>query len=377
MADKKKQEAIVPIFQQAVGDSETLSTTYRLTLDQLKNRIRTAQIKAAISVNRELIALYWDIGKLIAERQQTEGWGRSTVERLAADLKHEFEGVSGFSTQNLWYMRGFYLAWTRDVKELQQPVGDLDGENLPQPVAEIPWGHNIQLVTKIKDPAERIWYAQKTLENGWSRNVLVHQIESDLYRRQGGAISNFHATLPAPQSDLAHQLLKDPYTFDFLTLAEAVQERDLEQGLIDHIQKFLLELGMGFAFVGRQYHLDVGGEDFYLDLLFYHLQLRCYVVIDLKVEKFKPEFAGKMNFYLAAVDDLIRHPNDQPSIGLIICKERNRVIVEYSLRDTRKPMGVAEYVLTQRLPTNLSEKLPAVTDLAATINAEAIVTRDR
>lgn len=230
---------------------------------------------------------------------------------------------------------------------------------LPHPIAHIPWGHNIALVSKVKDPAERLWYAQKTIEQGWSRNVLTHQIESGLYQRQGSAISNFHATLPTPQSDLAQQLLKDPYTFDFLTLGDAVQERGLEQGLIDHIQNFLLELGMGFAFVGRQYHLDVGGEDFYLDLLFYHLHLRCYIVIDLKVEKFKPEFAGKMNFYLAAMDDLLRHGDDQPSIGLIICKEKNRVIVEYSLRDIRKPLAVSEYVLTHQLPTTLANSLPS------------------
>ena len=246
-------------------------------------------------------------------------------------------------------MRSFYLAWSS--ANLAQAARDLQGasnlaqaarENeIPDTLARIPWFHNVVLIEKLKESAERLWYAQKTIENGWSRNVLVHQIESNLYRRQGGAISNFRATLPAPQSDLAHQLLKDPYTFDFLTLGESVQERDLEQGLIDHIQKFLLELGMGFAFVGRQYHLEVGGEDFYLDLLFYHLHLRCYVVIDLKVQKFEPEFAGKMSFYLAAADDLLRHGDDQPSIGLIICKEKNQVIVEYSLRGASKPMGVA------------------------------------
>lgn len=227
-------------------------------------------------------------------------------------------------------------------------------------MAEIPWGHNVTLFEKLKHPDERLWYAKKTIENGWSRNVLIHQIESDLYQRQGSAVSNFDSTLPAPQSDLARQLLKDPYTFDFLQLGEAVQERGLEQGLIDHIQRFLLELGIGFAFVGRQYHLDVGGDDFYIDLLFYHLHLRCYVVIELKMEKFKPEFAGKMNFYLAVVDDLLRHSDDQPSIGLILCKEKNQVVAEYSLRDGGKPIGVAEYVLTTELPKALESKLPSV-----------------
>lgn len=346
---------------------EKLPSDYTVLLIQLRDRIRSAQIRAAVSVNRELVALYWDIGRMIADRQQAEGWGKSIVDRLATDLQQELAGVRGFSPQNLWYMRGFYLAWTRDVQDLQQAVGDLDGEHLPRAIAEIPWGHNIQLITKLKNPAERLWYAQETIENGWSRAVLIHQIESDLYRRQGAAISNFHATLPAPQSDLAHQLLKDPYTLDFLMLSEDAQERELEQALIDRIQKFLLELGMGFAFLGRQYHLEVGGEDYYLDLLFYHTRLHCYVVIDLKVEKFKPEFAGKMQFYLSAVDDQIRHTNDQPTIGLIICKERNRVIAEYALRDMRKPIGVSEYVLTQQLPAELNESLPAVVDVAATI----------
>ncbi|MCL4852483.1 MAG: DUF1016 family protein [Bryobacteraceae bacterium] len=356
-----------PIVQQPVGQAESLPSDYALVLVQLRDRIRTAQTSATVAVNRELVALYWDIGQMIADRQRAEGWGKSIVHRLAADLRQEFAGETGFSSQNLWYMRGFFLAWTRDVQDLQQLVGDFDGEHLPPVIAAIPWGHNIQLITKLKNPVERLWYAQKTIENGWSRAVLVHQIESDLYRRQGAAISNFRATLPAPQSDLAHQLLKDPYTLDFLMLSEDAQERDLEQALINRIQKFLLELGMGFAFLGRQYHLEVGGEDYYVDLLFYHTRLHCYVVIDLKVEKFKPEFAGKMQFYLSAVDDLIRHPDDQPSIGLIICKERNRVIAEYALRDMRKPIGVSEYVLTQQLPAELSEALPAVVDVSATI----------
>jgi len=340
---------------------------YGNLLIDVKRRINDAQIKAAISVNRELVGLHWDIGRLIAERQQVEGWGKSTVDRLSADLRSEFPNAQGFSAQNLWFMRGFFLAWTRDVQILQQPVGELDGEHLPQVVSVIPWGHNIQLLTKLKDPAERLWYARQTIEHGWSRNILIHQIESDLYHRQGGAISNFHATLPAPQSDLAHQLLKDPYVFDFLSLTGEAQERELEQSLIDQVEKMLLEFGHGFALMGRQYHLKVGSDDFYLDLLFYHHQLRCLVVVDLKVEKFKPEFAGKMQFYLSAVDDLVRHPDDLPSIGLIICKERDRVIVEYALRDARKPIGVAEYVWSQVLPEQIQRELPLSAELEARI----------
>lgn len=273
-------------------------------------------------------------------------------------------------------MRSFYGAWAeldlaqaaREMKQganLAQAAREFHQTEMPQVVAQIPWFHNVVLIEKLKAPDERLWYAQKTVEYGWSRNVLVHQIESGLYRRQGAAVSNFHATLPAPQSDLAHQLLKDPYAFDFLMLTGDAQERELERGLVEHIQKFLLELGMGFAFVGRQHHLEVGGEDFYLDLLFYHLQLRRYVVIDLKAEKFKPEFAGKMNFYLAVVDDLRRHPDDQPSIGLIICKEKNRVIVEYALRGTGTPIGVSEYVITENLPDSFKGTLPSAEQIEA------------
>ncbi len=338
---------------------------YPALLDDLKRRIRAAQVKAALSVNRELIALYWHIGKSIVERQKAEGWGKTVVERLATDLQREFPGVGGFSPQNIWYMRAFYLAWTDDLQNLQQLVGDFDGKSLPQPVAGIPWGHNIQLITKLKAPIPRLWYARQTLEHGWSRAVLVHQIESDLFKRQGKAVTNFPATLPPPQSDLAQQVLKDPYNFDFLTLAADGRERDLEQGLLAHLRKFLLELGAGFAFVGQQHHLEVGGDDFYVDLLFYHLRLRCFVVIDLKMEAFKPEFAGKMNFYLSAVDDLLRHKDDRPSIGLILCKGKNRVVVEYALRDTRKPIGVSAYRLTERLPERLKGSLPTVEELEA------------
>lgn len=334
--------------------SEPEAAAYGHLLDDIKARIRTAQVRAALSVNREMVLLYWSIGREILDRQEQEGWGAKIIDRLADDLRLAFPEMTGFSARNLKYMRAFAAAYP-------------DEAIVQQVAAQIPWWHNVVLLDKVKQTAERLWYVQKTIENGWSRSVLVHQIESDLYRRQGGAMSNFHATLPAPQSDLAHQLLKDPYTFDFLTLGEAVQERELEQGLIDHIQRFMLELGMGFAFVGRQYRLEVGGEDFSLDLLFYHLRLRCYVVIELKIEQFKPEFAGKMNFYLAAVDDLLRHPDDGPSIGLIICKEKNGVIVEYSIRSMTRPVAVANYILTQQLPGDLAGQLPSPSELEEAI----------
>jgi predicted nuclease of restriction endonuclease-like (RecB) superfamily len=246
-------------------------------------------------------------------------------------------------------------------------VRQLSDQNLPQAATEIPWGHNVVLVEKLKDPAARFWYAQQTIANGWSRAMLVHWIESDLFARQGKAVTNFPATLPPPQSDLAAEVVKDPYNFDFLTLAQDAAERDLERGLLDHIRKFLLELGAGFAFVGQQVHLEVAGEDYFLDLLFYHLRLRCFIVIDLKTQPFKPEYAGKMNFYLSAVDDLMRHPDDKPSIGLILCKTRNKVIAEYALRDVAKPVGVARYVtrLVESLPAGLKGALPAPRQIEA------------
>jgi len=258
--------------------------------------------------------------------------------------------MKGFSPRNLKYMRAFAEAWP------DEPI-------VQEALAQITWYHNLTLLEKVKDPAERLWYAHQTIEHGWSRNVLVHQIESRLYERQGKAITNFERTLPAPQSDLAQSLVKDPYIFDFLSLGPEVQERDLERALLNHLRDFLLEMGKGFAFVGSQYRLEVGGDEFFIDLLFYQLRLRCYVVIELKVGEFKPEYTGKMNFYLSAVDDLLRHPEDRPSIGLILCKSQNRLIAEYALRDISKPMGVATYRLTSALPAELQEKLPSIEEL--------------
>jgi predicted nuclease of restriction endonuclease-like (RecB) superfamily len=321
-------------------------------LVDLKQRIRTAQVRAVLAVNRELVLLYWQIGREILERQDRAGWGAKIIESLASDLHREFPDMKGFSRTNLLYMRAFAQAWP-DEPFVQQVVG------------QIPWGHNLRILDLVKTQPEREWYIRQTVQNGWSRNVLVLQIESGLYRRQGKAQTNFSATLPAPQSDLAQQVLKDPYNFDFLMLAEDARERELESGLLEHLRKFLLELGVGFAFVGSQYPLEVGGEDFRIDLLFYHLKLRCFVVIDLKMGTFKPEYAGKMNFYLSAVDDLLRHPADQPSIGVILCKSRNVVVAEYALRDTVKPIGISEYLATVSLPADLKGSLPTVEELEA------------
>jgi len=322
---------------------------YQDLLSILKSQIRTAQVRAALAVNRELVLLYWGIGKQILVRQREDGWGTKVIERLAQDLHVEFPEMRGLSPRNLKYMRAFAEAW---------PI-------VQQPVAQLPCGHNVRLLDLVKNPEERTWYAEQTVANGWSRSVLILQIESGLYRRQGKALTNFQATLPTPQSDLAQQLIKDPYNFDFLTLTAEAQERDLERALIAHLRQFLIELGVGFAFVGSQVPLEVGGEDFKIDLLFYHLKLRCFVVIDLKMRPFKPEYAGKMNFYLSAVDDFLRHPDDKPSIGLILCKSKNRIVAEYALRNTTTPMGISVFKHLEKLPEQLKGTLPTIEEIEA------------
>ncbi|MBD1996222.1 DUF1016 domain-containing protein [Leptolyngbya sp. FACHB-541] len=328
---------------------------YETFLLDLKNRIRSAQVKAALAVNRELVLLYWQIGRDILIRQQQEGWGAKVIQSLSRDLKQEFPEMKGFSRSNLLYMRAFAQAFP-DEPIVQEVLG------------QITWYHNIALLDKLKSNDERLWYARQTVEHGWSRNVLVHQIESDLYRRMGGAITNFDRALPPPQSDLATQLLKDPYHLDFLDVTSSVQERELEKALVERIREFLLELGVGFAFVGSQYHLEVDGDDYYIDLLFYHLKLRCYVVIDLKVTEFQPEFSGKMNFYISAVDDLLRHPEDRATIGIILCKGKKKTAVEYALRDVNRPIGVSTYQLKDSLPEPLKESLPSVEQLEMEID---------
>ena len=330
---------------------------YEEFLRGLKQRIQQARLHAVLAVNRELVLLYWSIGRKILTRQHRDGWGTKVIERLAKDLYHEFPDVKGFSRTNLLYMRAFAEAWA-DESIVQQVVG------------QIPWGHNVRILDMIKTPAERLWYVQQTIANGWSRNVLVLQIESGLYRRQGKAQTNFAQTLPAPQSDLAQQLLKDPYNFDFLTLSTKTHEKDLETGLLVHIRQFLLELGVGFSFVGSQYPLEVGGEDFKIDLLFYHLKLRCFVVIDLKMGPFKPEYAGKLNFYLSAVDDLLRHSDDKPTIGLVLCKSKNRMVAEYALRDMSKPLSISEFRSLEALPEGLKSSLPTIEELEAELARE-------
>jgi predicted nuclease of restriction endonuclease-like (RecB) superfamily len=319
-------------------------------LDGLKGRIRAAQIKAALAVNREIVLLYWQIGREILQRQKAQGWGTKVIEQLAKDLKREFPNVKGFSSRNLAYMRAFADAWP-------------DEAIVHQAGAQIPWKHNCILLEKVKSPQERRWYIQQALVNGWSRDILVMQIESSLYQRQGNATTNFDRTLPPPQSDLAQQIIKDPYCFDFLTISDEAQEREVENALVDHIRSFLLELGLGFAFLGSQYPIEVSGKDYRLDLLFYHIHLRCFVVIDLKVGEFIPEYSGKMNFYVSAVDDTLKHPSDNPTIGIILCKAKDKTTVEYALRGSQQPIGVSTYQLESQLPATLRDKLPTIEQL--------------
>lgn len=328
------------------------TNNYLLFLNDLKKRVYESRYKAARYINKELILLYYHIGVQILEVQKDKGWGAKVIDQLSKDLRSEFPEMKGFSTRNLKYMRKFAEEYP-------------DQEFVQEALAQLTWYHNITLLDKIVDKEIRIFYIKNAIEHGWSRNLMVTQIETCLHKRQGQAITNFKNKLPLSQSDLAQYTLKDPYIFDFLTIGEDAKERDVEKELLKHIEKFILELGAGFAFVGRQYHLEVGDQDFYIDLLFYHLKLRCFIVIELKDNDFKPEYAGKMNFYLSAVDDLIKHQTDQPSIGLILCKGKNNVLAEYALRDMTKPIGLAEYRLTESLPENIKTKLPTIEELEA------------
>lgn len=331
--------------------ASTIDPEYRHWLENFKSRIRSAQIKAAVAVNTELIQLYWQLGQMLAERQENAQWGDAIVDRLAADLKTEFPNLTGFSRLNLFFMRRFYLYYKNA------------DEFVLQLVKQIPWGHNILIFRKSNALLTAQFYLMATIQNHWSRAVLEVQMESRLHERQGQAITNFAQTLPQPQADLAQQTLKDPYIFDFLAMTPAMHELDMEKQLTEHIVRFLLELGAGFAFVGRQYPLEIGEKTYALDLLFYHIRLRRFVAVDLKMHTFEPEYAGKMNFYLSAVDELLRTETDNPSIGIILCKSKNRIEVEYSLRDLNKPIGVSQWILTQHLPDDIQSAFPTIEQL--------------
>ena len=324
---------------------------YSTWLKDIKDKVRKAQLKAGLAINSTLLELYWDIGKDIVAKQENSPWGSGVIEKLANDLRSEFPDIKGFSRRNIYAVRQWYLFYSKE------------SVIVPRSVAQIPWRHNRLIISKIKNVEEALFYAQSTIENGWSMDVLEIQIENSYYANKGNAITNFNKTLPTPQSDLAKQTIRDPYNFGFLGLEDEAQEREIERELTRRITDFLLELGKGFAFIGRQYKIEVSESDYFIDLLFYHLDLRCYVVIELKAGKFKPEFAGKLNFYLSAVDSQIKKPEDNPTIGIILCKKKDKIEAEYSLRDINKPIGISNYKLSNAIPDNLTTKLPTVEEL--------------
>ena len=352
---RQREGARFPVAPATAG----LPRDYADTLGAIKRRIQEERLRVVLAANATMVLLYWDIGRMILERQDRAGWGAKVIDRLAADLRKAFPDMKGFSPRNLKYMRAFAAAW------VERPI-------VQEALAQIPWYHHIALLEKLDDPAKRLWYARKAMEHGWSHSILVLQIDGRAHARQGKAITNFRDTLPPAESDLATQVFKDPYLFDFLATAEPRREREIEQSLVDHIQRFLLELGAGFAFVGRQVPLEVGDQDFQIDLLFYHLTLRCYVVVELKAVPFDPAFVGQLNLYLSAADDLLRHPDDQPTIGLLLCHAKNKVVVEYALRHLQRPIGVARWATTLvgRLPKALKGSLPTVKEIEAEVSGE-------
>lgn len=332
---------------------------YAAVLADLKQRIGQERLRTVLAANAAMVMLYWDIGRVILQRQEQEGWGAGVVNALSHDLQKEFPDMNCFSRRNLLFMRSFACEFP-------------DVEIVKQLVSQIPWGHIIKIMQTVKDSGQRLWYIQKTIENGWSRSILGLQIENQLHERQGRTVNNFPATLPPEQSDMAEQIFKDPYLFDFLGTADPRREREVEDAMVAHIQRFLLELGAGFAFVGRQVHLEVSDKDFYVDLLFYHLKLRCYIVVELKAVEFDPAFVGQMNLYLSAVDDLLRHPDDKPAIGLLLCKSKDKLIVEYALRNLNRPIGVAKWQtrLVRSLPKELKPSLPTIEEIEQELNEE-------
>lgn len=344
-----------------------IDSEYKNWISEIKSKIRAAQIKAALAVNSVVIEFYWDLGQMIVEKQTA--WGTKFIEQLSKDLQAEFPDMKGLSTSNLKYCRSFYLFYENAIgQQLVDQIQSADNQKIisQQLVAQlkqIPWGHNILIFTKSANIHTAAFYIEQTLTNSWGRETLALQIKSNLYERQGKAISNFKNTLPEPMSDLAQQTLKDPYNFDFVAMAPTMKERDLENQLVKHISKFLLELGKGFAFVGQQYHLEIAEQDYYIDLLFYHIKLKCYVVIELKNTKFMPEYAGKINFYLSAIDTLLKQADDKPSIGIVLCRDKNNIEAEFALRDMGKPIGVSEFSFTEILPEELKSSLPTIEEI--------------
>lgn len=374
----------------------TKESEFKQWLMDLKSRIRQSQLRAAVKVNSELLRLYWDLGKDIVVRQMDTVWGSGFYKQVHKELKSEFPEIQGFSKSNLYNMKKFYLFYTQENTDFQQLAGKLDDTNFQQAVGNlgnidnknianrtlydeefksnilfsIPWGHHIEIFTKCKSIHEALFYVQKTIKNGWSRAMLMNFMDADLYHAQGKSINNFDKLLPDVQSDLAKETLKDPYNFDFLTLTEDYKEKELEDALVDNITKFLLELGQGFAFVGRQYPIKVGSKERSIDLLFYHLELRCYVVIELKVKEFEPEHTGKLGYYIVAVDEQLKKDVDNPTIGLLICKTKDNIEAQYSLKSSSQPIGISEYSFSKLLPENFKSSLPSIEEIEKELNQE-------
>ncbi len=347
-----------------------IDPSYKQWIFDLKEKVRSAQLKAAVAVNTQLILLYWDLGKTITEKQTA--WGTGFLQQLSKDLSTEFPEMKGFSETNLKYCKLFYayfLIRPQAEDELEKSP-QLEDDFLQKELLMMPWGHLKVVISKVKEYKIAKFYIQQTIKNSWSRNILELQIKTDLYNRTGKSINNFHQTLTPSQSDLAQETLKDPYAFDFISMAQPYRERDIENQLVKHITKFLLELGKGFAFVGQQYHLEIADQDYYLDLLFYHTKLKCYVVIELKNTRFIPEYAGKLNFYLSAVDSLVKDESDKPTIGMILCREKNNIEAEFSLRDLNKPIGISEFNLTEIVPDELKSSLPTIEEIEKEFNDE-------
>lgn len=345
----------------------TRNVDYNAFIKQIKSKIQSSQIKAAISVNQEMLKLYWFIGSEIIKKQEISNWGDGLLKQISDDLKTEFPEMKGFSHRNIKYIKQWFVFWNNANR--QQLVAQFENQPISA-IFQIPWGQNLVIISKSNSTEEALFYVNKTIANNWSRNVLIHQIESQLYERQGKAISNFENRLPEAHSDLAMEVLKDPYNFDFLTIHEKYNEKELEKALLNDITDFLLELGAGFSYIGKQYKLTVDSEDFYIDLLFYHVKLHSFVVIELKAVKFKPEFAGKLNFYVSAVDDILKTDEDNPTIGILICKEKSKTIVEYALKDVNKPIGVSEYELTRHLPEKYKNALPTIEEIEREIGRD-------
>jgi predicted nuclease of restriction endonuclease-like (RecB) superfamily len=359
---KKREGASFPI----AANRAELPQEYSDLFEEIKTKVDGSRLRMVMAANTAMVVLYWEIGQLILQRQEQQGWGAKVIDRLSHDLRDAFPDMKGFSPRNLQFMRAFAELY-------------LDSKIVKQLVSQLPWGHIIILMQKVKAPVQRDWYINQSILNGWSRNILAFQIGSQSYERQGKAVSNFETTLPPADSDMAVQAFKDPYLFDFLGTADPRREREVEKALVDHVQKFLLELGNGFAFVGRQVQLEVGNSDFFVDLLFYHLKLRCYVVVELKVVPFDPAFVGTLNLYLSAADDLLRHPDDKPTIGLLLCRSKNRLVVEYALRDFNKPIGVADWEMqiSGSLPPELAANLPSIEEFEAELQDDSYLVKPK